>query len=187
MAETKKYLIKFLPDGRSIKVPPDYNLRQAILDSGLDIDSSCGGVGTCGRCRVKVTKGDTGSKRTKFISASDKRKGFVLSCLAKVKSDLEVEIPKRKKSRAKIAEGKYSSRTSKAYSGISTEELSSVEVKPWFLKENLIVEEPTLSNGTSDLYRIKKSIKETTGIEDPDIPIHLIRKLPDELRRQDWK
>ena len=97
MTETKKYLIKFLPDGRSIKVSPGYNLRQAVLDSGLDIDSSCGGVGTCGKCRIKVVKGEVGSKKTKFISASDKRKGFVLSCLAKVKSDLVVEIPTRKK------------------------------------------------------------------------------------------
>ncbi len=187
MVETKKYLVKFLPDGRSIEVPSGYNLRQAILDSGLDIDSSCGGVGTCGRCRVKVIKGDIGSKRTKFISANDKKKGFVLSCLAKVKSDLEVEISIRKKSRAKIAEGKYSSRTLKDYSGINTEELSSVEVKPWFLKENLIVEEPTLSYGTSDLYRINKSIREKMGINNPDIPINLIRKLPDKLRKQDWK
>ncbi|MFC2159346.1 ASKHA domain-containing protein [Actinomycetota bacterium] len=187
MAETKKCLIKFLPDGRSIEVPSGYNLRQAILDIGLDIDSSCGGVGTCGKCRVKVIKGEIGSKKTRFISASDKRKGFVLSCLAKVKGDLEVEIPVRKKSRAKIAEGKYSIRTSKSYSGISTDELSSVEVKPWFLKENLQVEEPTLSYGTSDLYRIKKSIRETMGIKNPDIPIHLIRKLPDRLRRQNWR
>ena len=187
MAKTKKYLIKFLPDGRSVEVPSGYNLRQAILDSGLDIDSSCGGVGTCGKCRVRVIKGDTGSKKTKFISVRDEKEGFVLSCLSKVKSDLEVEIPSRKKVRAKIAEGKYSRRTSKTYSGISTEELSSVEVKPWFLKENLIVEKPTLSYGTSDLYRIKKSIRETMGINNPDIPIHLIRKLPDELRRQDWK
>ncbi len=187
MVETKKYLIKFLPDGRSIKVPPGYNLRLAILDSGLNIDSSCGGVGTCGKCRVKVIKGNTGSKKTKFISASDKNKGFVLSCLAKVKSDLEIEIPSSKKSKAKIAEGKYSSRTQKAYSAINTRELSSVEVKPWFLKENLIVEEPTLSSGTSDLFRIKKSIRETMGIKDTGIPIHLIRKLPDRLRRQDWK
>jgi len=187
MAEAKKYLIKFLPDGRSIEVPPDYNLRQAILDSGLDIDSSCGGVGTCGRCRVRVIKGDTGSKKTRFISANDKKKGFVLSCLTKVKSDLEIEIPPRKKSRAKIAEGKYSSSISKDYSGISTEELSSVEVKPWFLKENLIVEKPTLSCGTSDLYRINKSIREKMGINNPDIPINLIRKLPDRLRKQDWK
>ena len=106
MAETKKYFIRFLPDGRSIEVPPGYNLRQAILDSGLDIDSSCGGVGTCGRCKVKVVKGDTGSKKTKYISPDEKKKGFVLACLAKVKSDLVIEIPSRKKSRAKIAEGK---------------------------------------------------------------------------------
>ena len=64
MSKKKKYQVRFLPSGKSIKVPPGYNLRQAILDSGLTIDSSCGGVGTCGRCMVRVLKGSADSKKT---------------------------------------------------------------------------------------------------------------------------
>ena len=52
------YLIKFLPDEKTIEVPRDYNLRQAILDCGLELESSCGGVGTCGKCKVHVIEGD---------------------------------------------------------------------------------------------------------------------------------
>ena len=179
MNENKKYQVKFFPSGKSIKVPSGYKLHQAILDCGLTIDSSCGGVGTCGRCRVKVLKGSVSSKKTKFINEKDKKEGFVLSCLAKVKSDLEVEIPAQKKKKAKIIEGK-------GYTAVSKSELSNVEVSPWIIKENIIVKKPSLSCGTSDNYRLSKSITEKTAIEDPDIPIHFIRRLPHDLRKKDW-
>ena len=57
MVSKEKYLVEFLPSGKSIKVNLNYNLRQAILDCGLEIESSCGGVGTCGRCIVQIKEG----------------------------------------------------------------------------------------------------------------------------------
>ncbi|HAJ94747.1 MAG TPA: hypothetical protein DCP02_00810, partial [Actinobacteria bacterium] len=180
MGKNKKYQVKFFPSGKSIKVPHGYKLHQAILDCGLTVDASCGGVGTCGRCRVRVLKGSVSSKKTKFINEKDKKEGFVLSCLAKVKSDLEVELPAEKKRKAKII-------GDKGYTAVNESELSGVEVSPWIIKENLIVEKPSLSYGTSDHYRLSKSITEKTAIRDPEIPIHFIRKLPHDLRRKDWK
>jgi len=184
MVEDKKYQVRFLPSGKSIKVSPGYNLRQAIIDCGLTIDSSCGGAGTCGRCKVKVLKGSVDSKKTKFIKAPEEAEGQVLSCIAEIKSDLEVEIPEQKKARAKIAEGKFKP---EEYAGVSRGEISEIEVSPWIVKENLTVGKPSLSYGTSDLYRLKKSINEKTGIKDPVIPINIIRKLPHDLREKDWE
>ncbi|MBU2563483.1 MAG: 2Fe-2S iron-sulfur cluster binding domain-containing protein, partial [Actinobacteria bacterium] len=78
MNNQKKYLIKFIPGGKSIKVSTDYNLKQAILDSGINIISSCGGVGTCGRCKVRVKEGKVNTKKSKFISSKEKENGYVL-------------------------------------------------------------------------------------------------------------
>ena len=186
MGKNIKYEVRFLPSGKSIKVPPGHNLRQAILDSGLTIDSSCGGVGTCGRCRVRILKGSAVSEKTRLISPKEKKSGIVLSCISKIKSDLEVEIPDQKEVKAKIAEGRFKPEDLKGYAGVSSSELSEVEVNPWIIKENLTVKKPSLSYGTSDFYRLKKSITEKTDIKDPDIPIHIIRKLPHDLRRKDW-
>jgi uncharacterized 2Fe-2S/4Fe-4S cluster protein (DUF4445 family) len=183
MSKKQKYQVSFLPSGKSINVSPGYNLRQAILDCGLTIDSSCGGVGTCGRCRVKILKGAVESKKTKFVSPEEEAEGYVLSCLAEIRSDLKVEIPEQKESRAKIVGGKF---RPEEYAGVSSSELSEVEVEPWIIKENLTVEKPSLSYGTSDLYRLKKSIAGKTGIKGPGIPIDIIRKLPDDLRDKDW-
>ena len=187
MSNQKKYSIKFVPSGRSIKVSPNYNLRQAILDSGIQIDSSCGGVGTCGRCLVKVKEGKVKTKKTGLISPGKKEKGYVLSCLSKVQSDLIIEIPRQRKARAKIVDGVFAEIKSKKYSDINRSEISSVQIKPWIKKEAITVEKPSLSYGTSDLYRLKKSVREKLGIENCIVPIHLTRKLPRVLREKNWE
>jgi len=187
MRANKKYDVRFLPSGKSIKVSQGYNLHQAILDSGLIIESSCGGVGTCGKCRVKINNGSVDPEKSKLISDKKKKERWVLSCISKIRSDLEVKIPKQKNARAKIAEGRFKPEEHKDYSGVCESEISEVEVSPWITKENLIVSKPSLSYGTSDLYRLKKSITEKTKIDYPEIPIHIIRELPHALRRKDWE
>jgi uncharacterized 2Fe-2S/4Fe-4S cluster protein (DUF4445 family) len=186
MNNPKKYLIKFIPSSKSIKVPQNYNLKQAILDSGIHIDSSCGGVGTCGRCKVRIKEGKVSTKRSKSISPKQKKAGFVLSCLSQVQSDIIVEIPKQKKEKAKIEKGRFADIDSKSYSGISSDEFLSVEIRPWIKKETMSIRKPSLSYGTSDLFRLKKSIRENLGIENCTVPIHIIRQLPQVLREKDW-
>jgi uncharacterized 2Fe-2S/4Fe-4S cluster protein (DUF4445 family) len=187
MNKKKKYHVKFLPSDKSIEVPPGYNLRQAILDCGLEIDSSCGGVGTCGRCAVRIVSGEIDTKKTKFIKEKLANKGFVLSCLSEIKSDLVVEIFYRQQRKAKIAEGRFKPDKLSEYAEVKQSELSSIEVNPWIIKENIEVEKPSLSYGTSDLYRLKKTVAARTGIKNLYIPINLIRKIPYEIRKKEWK
>ncbi len=187
MKNQKKYLIKFIPDGKSIKVSPHYNLRQAILDCGIHIDSSCGGVGTCGRCLVRIKDGKVKTKDTKLISSDKKEKGYVLSCLSEVGSNLIVEIPRQRKVKAKIVESGLSEIKSKNYADISRGKMSRIHIKPWVKKAFIVVEKPSLSYGTSDLFRLKKSIRENLGIKNCTVPIHIIRKLPGVLREKNWE
>ncbi|HEY4696320.1 MAG TPA: ASKHA domain-containing protein [Candidatus Hydromicrobium sp.] len=187
MNSQKKYLIKFVPGGKSIKVSTGYNLKQAILDSGIYIDSSCGGVGTCGRCKVIVKEGRVNTKKSRFISPGEKEKGYVLSCLSKIESDLIVEVPRQQKARAKIVEGRFTDTQSKIYADINKDQFSSIEIKPWIRKETITTEKPSLSYGTSDLFRLKKSIRENLDIENCIVPIHIIRKLPLVLREKNWE
>lgn len=187
MNNQKKYLIKFLPSGKSVKVSPDYNLKQAILDSGIHIDSSCGGAGTCGRCKVQIREGKVNTKKSRFISSKEKENGYVLSCLSKVESDLIIEVPRQKKAGVKIEKGRFADIESKIYADISKDELSAVEIKPWIKKGTIVVEKPSLSYGTSDLFRLKKSIRENLGIKNCMVPIHIIRKLPMVLREKSWE
>ncbi len=186
MSSPKKYHIKFLPSGKQIEVPKNHNLRQAILDCGLEIESSCGGVGTCGRCVVQVKKGKVDAKETRFLSPKEFSKGFVLSCLARVIEDIEVTIPEQKKVKAIIEKGKLVE-GSHVYAGISKQEFEHESIEPWIKKFDVEVEQPSLSYGTSDLFRFKKAVKDKLQLQDVTVPIEVIKKLPTELRQHHWK
>ncbi|MHB1336924.1 MAG: ASKHA domain-containing protein [Candidatus Humimicrobiaceae bacterium] len=185
--EYPKYLVKFLPSEKTIKVSRDYNLKQAILDCGLEVESSCGGVGTCGKCLVKVIDGNVFSKKTKFIDIIDRKNGYVLSCITKIKSDLVIQIPEFKKSKTGIEKGTFFRDKQKRYAGVSENELSEIEIKPWVIKETIEIEKPKLGYSTSDLYRLKKSFKNSLNMEEINIPINILRKLPFILREKGWK
>ncbi len=187
MENKKKHLIKFIPGKKSIKIPHGYNLLQAMRDCGVDIESPCGGVGTCGRCLVRIKEGKVSTKKTRFISAEEKKSGYVLSCLSKVESDLVVETFSENEVSAKIEKGIFTEMESKEYSDINRSEISSIEIKPWMEKAAITVEKPSLSYGTSDLFRLKKSIRENLGVKDCIVPIQLIKKLPAVLRKKDWE
>jgi uncharacterized 2Fe-2S/4Fe-4S cluster protein (DUF4445 family) len=187
MKDSKRYLIKFIPGGKSIKVPHGYNLLQAILDCGISIELPCGGVGTCGRCLVRVREGSVSTEKNEFVSKEEKEEGYVLSCLSRVESDLVVETFSRSEVSAKIEKGIFTEMGSKEYSGIDMSEISPVELKPRVAKATVIVEKPSLSYATSDLFRLRKSIKESLGIENCIVPVSLMKKLPLELRKKNWE
>ena len=53
----------------------------------------CGGEGSCGKCRVIVQKGEVEGESTEFLTRDEIRRGYVLACQVRPRSDLEVEVP----------------------------------------------------------------------------------------------
>ena len=51
--------ITFLHEKKTVYVPKGTSIKEAALSAGIIIDSPCNGEGTCGKCRVRVTKGVT--------------------------------------------------------------------------------------------------------------------------------
>lgn len=49
--------LRILPEDRIVPTSHGKTILDAILDDGLEIDHSCGGMGTCGTCRVFIEKG----------------------------------------------------------------------------------------------------------------------------------
>ena len=52
-----KIRVTFLPRETVTRVPPGTTLFHAAAWIGQPVESICGGRGTCGKCRVRVTKG----------------------------------------------------------------------------------------------------------------------------------
>ena len=48
----KNVIVDFEPLSRRALILPDKNMYELLINSGIFIRSLCGGLGTCGKCRL---------------------------------------------------------------------------------------------------------------------------------------
>jgi Na+-transporting NADH:ubiquinone oxidoreductase subunit F len=80
---------------RKLKIPVGEKLLTALSSAGINLPSTCGGVGTCGLCRVKVLAGGGAimATETVHITKREAGEGARLACQVTVKQALDVEVP----------------------------------------------------------------------------------------------
>lgn len=97
--------VKFIPDNISITVEENSTILQAARLANVKIESPCNGVGTCGKCKVRLDEKSlsnivSGGKH--HLSKQEEEQGYVLSCEAKILGDITVEIEKQNNDSLKI-------------------------------------------------------------------------------------
>ena len=90
--------IAFDPDGgqpREVRVPAGVTLFDAASWNGIAVDSTCGGHGTCKKCKVRILDGSVPVQKldVRAFTGDELRSGWRLACLAQANGDLEVEVP----------------------------------------------------------------------------------------------
>ena len=77
-----RFDLLFEPAGRKVRVPPGVMLFDAASWNGIAIDSTCGGHGTCQKCKVRVLDGvaPISSLDTRAFSTDELRAGWRLAC-----------------------------------------------------------------------------------------------------------
>jgi Na+-transporting NADH:ubiquinone oxidoreductase subunit F len=80
---------------RILEVPGGSSLLSTLTAQRIFIPSACGGSGTCGLCKLKVTAGGSTVLATEepHLSAAEKAAGVRIACQLKVRNDLAIEIP----------------------------------------------------------------------------------------------
>ena len=81
-------------DGSPVKVSSGGKLLDALNSQGIHLPSACGGVGTCGQCRLQVLVGGGAllpTEKTR-ISRRDANGGTRLACQVKVQNDMHVRV-----------------------------------------------------------------------------------------------
>jgi uncharacterized 2Fe-2S/4Fe-4S cluster protein (DUF4445 family) len=160
--------VRFEPDGTEVRVPGGTPIFDAASWNGIAIDSTCGGYGTCKKCRVKVLEGDVpvGSVDPRAFSADELRDGWRLACRSACRSDLVVEVPP------------LQTRPKAALAGVGRH----VILRPAVQKRHLVLSEPTLEDQRADLQRV---LDELTDLE-PQVPLDVVRALGRTLRAANW-
>jgi uncharacterized 2Fe-2S/4Fe-4S cluster protein (DUF4445 family) len=87
--------VTFQPLGTSVYVPRGETVLAAALEAGVEIHAPCGGIGTCGGCRVVfATKAPAFTpEEAKLLTAAELAAGVRLACRSAIESDAVVSIP----------------------------------------------------------------------------------------------
>jgi 2Fe-2S ferredoxin len=88
-------LVTFIPLGRAAEAKPNETILDAARRAAVPIGNSCGGVGVCARCRVRVVAGrENLSPPTSIELRVGGARGFAaeerMACQACVVGDCEV-------------------------------------------------------------------------------------------------
>ena len=76
--------LRFEPSGTAVRVPPGVTVFDAASWNGIAIDSTCGGHGTCKKCRVRIVDGTVPASPldARAFSEAELAGGWRLACRA---------------------------------------------------------------------------------------------------------
>jgi uncharacterized 2Fe-2S/4Fe-4S cluster protein (DUF4445 family) len=154
---------------KEARVPAGTTLFDAASWNGVAIDSTCGGHGTCKKCKVRVVAGnaEVSAVDPRAFSPDELRNGWRLACRAAAQEDMTVEVPP------------LQTRPKAALAGVGRH----VILRPAVQKRYVELEEPTLEDQRSDLERLLDAMDDV----EPRVPLEVVRKLGQTLRTSDWK
>jgi len=172
-AEKATFRIDLQPVGCRTRVEVGTTLLTAARSAGVELQSICGGAGTCGSCRVCVAKGAVSpptAAENDELSGEEMAAGYRLACQAVALSDVRLDIPAE-------------SLTAPQRVQIEGED-SVIALEPLLSSLDVHVAPPSLKDLRSDLTRLRSALP--SGTRDVEFPLPVLLCLPEQLRCQDW-
>jgi len=160
--------VLFSPSEKEVRVPPGVSVFDAASWNGIAIDSTCGGHGTCKKCRVRVVDGEVPISRldVRAFTYDELEAGWRLACMASAVQDLRIEVPP------------LATRPKAATVGVGRQ----VILRPAVQKRCVTLSEPSLADQQSDLERLLAALDDL----ELRVDLHALRALPRALRRSDF-
>jgi uncharacterized 2Fe-2S/4Fe-4S cluster protein (DUF4445 family) len=166
-----KVTVEFRPQDRVTRVPAGTSIFNAANWIGLPIDSTCGGLGTCGKCKVRILQGSNGITAAdhKVFGENELAEGWRLSCRAAAYEDVICEVPR------------LMGNPKAALMGFGRH----VILDPNVHKVALQLEPPSLEDQRSDVQRVRDALDEAGFEVSAALPV--LRRLPRVLRAARWQ
>jgi len=170
-----KFKVEFLPSAKSSTVPEGTLLVDAAAKAGILLDTPCGGQGRCGRCLVKIEKGQVSDYESPYLSAEQLQQGWVLSCIAKVAGDLVIFVPTRREQDKVASESAVTRKAAITH--------LDWPLAPTVHQFFLPLPPPNLTDNAADFDRLKSAAANKYGIQNLTASLPVIQKLSQNLRK----
>ena len=154
---------------KGVTVPTGVSAFDAASWNGVAIDSTCGGYGTCKKCRVKIIDGDIPPSKLDFraFTQSEIDAGWRLACLVRASSNTTIDVPP------------LTTRPKAATVGVGRQ----VILRPAVQKRYIELEEPTLHDQRTDIVRIFDAVDDIEA----SVSLDALRNIPTVLRESNYK
>jgi len=154
---------------RAVRVPAGVTLFDAASWNGIAIDSTCGGHGTCKKCRIKIADEPPAptSLDIRAYTAAEIKDGWRLACRTLATRDTQVEVPP------------LTTRPKAATVGVGRQ----VILRPAVQKRYLELAEPSLADQASDVERVLAQLEDL----EPRAELAVLKTLGRTLREADYK
>jgi uncharacterized 2Fe-2S/4Fe-4S cluster protein (DUF4445 family) len=161
--------LHFTPSGTDVRVPAGVSVFDAASWNGIAIDSTCGGHGTCKKCKVRIVDGHVPATPLdeRAYSEQELEQGWRLACRAEARTDLVVDVPP------------LVTRPKAATVGVGRQ----VILRPALQKRYVELDEPTLADQRTDLERLRDAVDDL----DLHVDVGVLRRLPRVLRESHYR
>jgi uncharacterized 2Fe-2S/4Fe-4S cluster protein (DUF4445 family) len=161
--------VNLLFNERPVRVPYGVTLFDAASWNGIAIDSTCGGHGTCKKCRIKIADDPPAptSLDIRAYTAGEIKDGWRLACRTTATKDVAVEVPP------------LTTRPKAATVGVGRQ----VILRPAVQKRYLELAEPSLADQASDVERVLAQLDDL----EPRAELAVLKTLGRTLREADYK
>jgi len=161
------------PDGKTVHVLPGTKVVEAAGRAGIIINLTCGGKGTCGKCKVEITKGapPPGEHDKEKLSEEELAAGYRLACQTAIHDEMTINIPDE----VRFFEQQV------LIEGVEAK----VVARPNITKVPVEVQPPTLEDQGADMDRLLAALDGRAA--HPRAELDLVREVPTILRESDFK
>ena len=166
---TQPVRVNLLFNERPVRVPSGVTLFDAASWNGIAIDSTCGGHGTCKKCRIRIADDPPAptSLDIRAYTAAEIKDGWRLACRTIATRDVAVEVPP------------LTTRPKAATVGVGRQ----VILRPAVQKRYLELAEPSLADQASDVERVLAQLEDL----EPRAELAVLKTLGRTLREADYK
>jgi uncharacterized 2Fe-2S/4Fe-4S cluster protein (DUF4445 family) len=170
-----------LTSGKSIVSEQGNSILHSLKKAGVFLTSSCGGKGTCGKCKVIMKSGAVDIQSTMKLSREEIDNGYALACKTFPAEDVTIDIPKES---ILTVEGKID--VGKSEDLLTLLQSSGADIDPLPDRIVLKLPPPSLDDNISDLERLKRELA-ASGQECLRVPFRIMTDLAQTVRENNWE
>jgi uncharacterized 2Fe-2S/4Fe-4S cluster protein (DUF4445 family) len=163
-----RHKVTFFPGSIAVEAEDGDTVLDAAVAAGVQVNSVCGGKGTCGKCLV-IVDGPVDYEPLNS-SAEEPRPGYLLACRTVIKGDVSVFVAEESQVSGQQILAAYHGRTAG-------------ELTPLAEAKTLDLPAPGPDDNLGDLERVLRAL----DIQEAQVPLPVLMRLPRALREGGWQ